>query len=129
MDLIYALGVAALLLWSQVSARIRDWAEERTHSRALPGDALCRVSMCPSSRCATLPLTLYEGFFREHAYGLSNQNFLAMAGRFRHELRADAGRGADLRCRCSMPRSARARESWWLWGAGLAILFQIIGGW
>src|SRR5579863_2736339 len=32
-DLIYALAVAAALLWSQASLRIQDWAEQRTHSR------------------------------------------------------------------------------------------------
>src|SRR5215469_13138638 len=33
LDLIYALGVAAALLWSHVSLRIQDWAEQRTHDR------------------------------------------------------------------------------------------------
>ena len=49
-DLLYALGVAALLLWSRRSPRrIRDWAEERTHSRTEPGDALCR-RLCAAGR-------------------------------------------------------------------------------
>ena len=29
---------------------------------------------------AQFPLTVYEGFFREHSYGLSNQTFLAWLG-------------------------------------------------
>src|SRR5215472_6043264 len=33
LDLIYALGVAAALLWSHVSLRIQEWAEQRTHDR------------------------------------------------------------------------------------------------
>src|SRR5476649_2651453 len=33
LDLVYALGVASLLLWLQISSRISDWVEERTHSR------------------------------------------------------------------------------------------------
>ena len=33
-DLVYGLVIAALLLWLQISARIRDWAQEQTHSRA-----------------------------------------------------------------------------------------------
>ena len=38
--------------------------------------------MSSSSPSASLPLTLYEGYFREHAYGLSNQNFVAWLGDF-----------------------------------------------
>src|ERR1700761_4580702 len=33
LDLLYGLAVAAALLWSQVSLRIQEWAEGRTHSR------------------------------------------------------------------------------------------------
>ena len=32
-DLIYGLAVASILLWLQISSRISDWAEDRTHSR------------------------------------------------------------------------------------------------
>src|ERR1700712_5638256 len=32
-DLIYGLAVASILLWLQISSRISDWVEERTHSR------------------------------------------------------------------------------------------------
>src|ERR1700733_4466394 len=80
-DLIYALAVAAALLWSQVSLRIQEWTEDRTHSR---GGQVVLYAACyvPIVTVATLPLTLYEGYFREHAYGLSNQSILQWLGDF-----------------------------------------------
>src|SRR3954469_10520200 len=60
-DLLYALGVAALLLFTPISTRIRDWAEERTHSRN--GQVMLYVACyVPLVAVLTLPLTIYEGF-------------------------------------------------------------------
>ena len=88
-------GAAAVAALSSTS---RDWAEERTRSRWVQ-ELIYVAVYVPPITVASLPLTLYEGFFREHAYGLSTQSFLALAGRFRHRLRADAGRHADRCCR------------------------------
>src|SRR5262249_30381174 len=74
LDLLYALGVAAALLWSGVSVRIQDWAESKSHYRTAQV-MLYVAAYVPIAIAATFPLTLYEGFFREHAYGLSNQSF------------------------------------------------------
>jgi STE24 endopeptidase len=123
-DLLYALGVAALLLFLPLSTRLRDWAEERTHSRS--GQVMLYVACyVPIVAVATFPLTLYEGFFREHAYGLSNQSFGQWLG--------DFGIGFALTFVASVlllpllyGAVRAARESWWLWGAGLAIAFDIL---
>ena len=123
-DLLYALGVAALLLFLPLSTRLRDWAEERTHSRS--GQVMLYVACyVPIVAVATFPLTLYEGFFREHAYGLSNQSFGQWLG--------DFGIGFALTFAASVlllpllyGAIRAARESWWLWGAGLAIAFDIL---
>ena len=82
--------------------------------------------MSPSRRPRTFPLTLYEGYFREHAYGLSNQNFMAWLGDFGIGLALTLVGRADLRAAalCRHPR-ARARAG----GSGaraLAIAFQIL---
>jgi STE24 endopeptidase len=70
-------------------------------------------------------LALYEGYFREHAYGLSNQTFIAWLG--------DYGIGLALSFVAALiflpllyAAIRRARENWWLWGAGLVITFQIL---
>jgi STE24 endopeptidase len=80
-DLAYALAIAALLLWLQISTRIRDWVEDRTHSRGYQV-MLYGAAYVALTTAAALPLALYEGFFREHAYGLSNQGFTAWLADF-----------------------------------------------
>lgn len=123
-DLIYGLVVAGLLLWLGVSVRIRDWAAERTHSRT--GQVLIYVAAyVVIVTVATLPLTLYEGFFREHAYGLSNQSLGSWFGDF-----ATGFAVSLISALIVLPilyAAIRAtRENWWLWGSGIAILFLIL---
>jgi STE24 endopeptidase len=123
-DLVYALGVAALLLFLPISTRIRDWAEERTHSRT--SQVMLYVGCyVPLVAALTLPLTIYEGFIREHMYGLSNQSFWQWLG--------DFGIGFALTFAASVlllpllyGAIRAARESWWLWGAGLTIAVDIL---
>jgi STE24 endopeptidase len=124
-DLIYALGVAAALLWSHVSLRIQDWAEERTHSRN--GQVLLYAACyVPIVALATFPLTLYEDYFREHAYGLSNQNFWQWLGDFGIDFAVSLV-AALIFLPLLYAAIRRARERWWIWGAGLAIAFNIVG--
>jgi STE24 endopeptidase len=123
-DLLYALGVAALLLFTPISTRIRDWAEERTHSRN--GQVMLYVACyVPLVAVLTLPLTIYEGFIREHMYGLSNQSFLQWLG--------DFGIGFALTFAATVlllpllyAAVRRSREGWWLWGAALAIALDVL---
>jgi STE24 endopeptidase len=123
-DLVYALGVAALLLFLPISTRIRDWTEERTHNRT--SQVMLYVGCyVPLVAALTLPLTIYEGFIREHMYGLSNQSFWQWLG--------DFGIGFALTFAASVlllpllyGAIRAARESWWLWGAGLMIAFDIL---
>jgi STE24 endopeptidase len=123
-DLLYALGVAALLLFTPISTRIRDWAEERTHSRN--GQVMLYVACyVPLVAVLTLPLTIYEGFIREHMYGLSNQSFLQWLG--------DFGIGFALTFAATVlllpllyAAVRRSREGWWLWGAALAVAFDVL---
>ncbi len=124
-DLIYALGVAAALLWSQASLRIQEWAEQRTHSRN--GQVLLYAACyVPIVTLATLPLTLYEGYFREHAYGLSNQNIWQWLGDFGIDF-AVSFVAALIFVPLLYAAIRRTRERWWIWGAGLAIAFNILG--
>jgi STE24 endopeptidase len=76
-------------------------------------------------RGCNLPLTLYEGFFREHSYGLSNQSFWQWLGDFGIQFALTLAASVLL-----LPllyfAIRRTREMWWLWGSGLAIAFQIL---
>ncbi|HLY07143.1 MAG TPA: M48 family metallopeptidase [Rhizomicrobium sp.] len=73
-DGLCAVAVAALLLWSGFSARMRSVAQRITRMRfwQVPIYVLMFVV---ATTVLTFPLNVYEDFFREHAYGLSNQNF------------------------------------------------------
>lgn len=124
LDLIYALGLAALLLWSHVSVRIRDWAEDRTHSRTghVILYTLCYV---PIVTLATLPLTIYEQYVREHAYGLSNQNFWQWLGDFGIDF-AIIFLAALVLLPILYTAIRLARGAWWIWGSGLAIACNIL---
>src|SRR5574337_577882 len=77
-DLLVALGVAWLLLGSRLSARMRNLAERITRWRWLQ-TAIYAVQYIVLTTLATLPWSLYEGYFREHQYGLSN---LSLGGWF-----------------------------------------------
>ncbi|HEX4370133.1 MAG TPA: M48 family metallopeptidase [Rhizomicrobium sp.] len=123
-DLLWTLVVTGLLLWLGISSAIRDWAAERTHSRVTQA-MIYGVAYVAIMAVAQFPLSVYEGFFREHSYGLSNQTFLAWLG--------DQGTSLALSLVAALifvpllyGAIRRARESWWLWGAGLVILFQIV---
>lgn len=122
-DLLWTLAVSGLLLWLGIAAGLRDWAAERTHSRTSQAIIFGLVYVAIMA-AAQFPLTLYEGYFREHAYGLSTQDIWAWLG--------DYATGLGLALVAALifvpllyGAIRRARDAWWLWGAGLVILFQI----
>jgi STE24 endopeptidase len=123
-DLLWTLAVTGLLLWLGISSAIRDWAAERTHSRVSQA-MIYGVAYVAIMAVAQFPLSAYEGFFREHSYGLSNQDFMAWLGDYGTSL-ALALVAALIFVPLLYGAIRRARESWWLWGAGLVILFQIV---
>jgi len=124
LDLLWALGVAGLLLFTGLSTRLRDWAEERTRSRATQV-MLYGMGYAVTVTLLTLPLTLYEGFLREHAYGLSTQTFAGWAGDFGIQFALTLVTVAIV-LPIFYAAVRAARETWWLWGAGLAVVLLIV---
>lgn len=124
LDVIYAVALAGLLLWSGISARIQDWAEGRSNSRTYQV-MLYVVAYVPLVVAATFPLTLYEGFFREHAYGLSTQSFWQWLGDFGIQFSLTFA-ASVLLLPILYAVIRRTQELWWIWAAGLAIAFQIV---
>jgi STE24 endopeptidase len=122
--LLYGLAIAGVLMGLGLSARLRDWAEERTHSRTYQA-MIYGAIMVTAVALLSLPLALYECYFREQAYGLSNQSLARWAG--------DFGLVFLLTLAVTVPCLPifyavirAAHETWWVWGGGLAILFLIV---
>jgi len=118
---LYGLAVAWLLLGTRLSARMRDVAERATRRRALQ-TAIYAAEYIVLTAILGFPLTLYRDFFREHQYALSNQNFIQW---MRDEVVGLAvglvlGTLALVIIYAVIRKVAR---SWWIWGAGVAIVF------
>lgn len=123
-NLVYGLAVAALLLWFKISARIRDWAEDTTHSR-INQTMLYGAVYVTAITVLTLPLSIYEGYVREKAYGLSTQSFTGWASDF--AVLFIASLAMTLIFLPLFYAAIRAvRDVWWLIGAGLAILAMVV---
>jgi len=71
---VWELSVPALILFTGCSARLRHWAE-RTGGRWLFALAVYLVAFMALNYLLEFPLNCYQGFFRQHAYDLSNQSF------------------------------------------------------
>ncbi|HQT94598.1 MAG TPA: hypothetical protein PK435_08200, partial [Thermoanaerobaculaceae bacterium] len=78
-DLLVGLVVAWVFLGTGLSARMRDWAERVTRFRWLQ-TALYSLQYIVIAGVLTLPWGAYEGYFREHQYGMSNQTLGAWFG-------------------------------------------------
>ena len=123
-DFLYGLLIASLLLWFQVSARIRDWAVEKTGNRTFQA-MLYGVIYVFAVTLVTLPLDIYEGFVREHANDISNQTFLGWLADFTKSF-ALTLIAAVIVLPIFYAAIRKAGAAWWLWGAGIVIAFSIL---
>ena len=73
-DFLSTVFVMWLLLRFRWSARMRNLAERITRFRPLQ-TALYWIQFLIVMSVLTFPMTIYEGYFREHKYGLLNQTF------------------------------------------------------
>src|SRR5688572_19021287 len=72
--LLYGFAVAAILLHSGLSRRMRDFAERRSRRPWLQ-TLLYGLQWVLVVFLLGLPLAIYQGFVREHQYGLATQDF------------------------------------------------------
>lgn len=75
-DVLWSTAAMLLLLLTGWSATLRDAAARLTRLRWLQA-LVYFVLFATISTLLNFPLTIYEGFFREHQYGLSNQSVAA----------------------------------------------------
>ena len=120
-DLVYVLSIAGLLLWGKVSSRMRELAERVTRRRfwQVP---LYVAQYTVLTAVLGLPLLVYENFYREHHYGLSNQSLGQWAGetaiQFFIQLVASV-----LLLTIIYAVIRATKRAWWAWGAAVTVVF------
>jgi STE24 endopeptidase len=120
-DFLMTVVVMWLLLRFRWSARMRNLAERLTRFRPLQ-TALYWIQFIVLVSLVTFPLSVYEGYFREHKYGLSNQTFGPWMRDQSVMLTVAVVLGAIL----MVPLFGLVRrlgKNWWVWGAALTIVF------
>ena len=121
-DGLYAVAVAALLLWAGISARMRNIAQRITRSRFWQVPIYVAMFIIATT-VLMFPLTLYEGFFREHAYGLSNQNFVQWFRDFAVAFFVQLI-GAAIALTLIYAVIRAAKRGWWAWATLVAVIFS-----
>jgi STE24 endopeptidase len=120
-DFLSSVFVMWLLLHFRLSAAMRNLTERIT--RFLPlQTALYWIQFIIVTSVLTFPLTMYEGYFREHQYGLLNQTF----GPWMRDQLVGLAVGVVLGAILIVPLFGLVRRlgsSWWVWGAILMIVF------
>ena len=125
-DTLVGLLVPVLALVTGWSARLQAWAGRVARGRPVPRLLLYVVAFVVLTSIVTLPLTFYEGFVREHAYGLSNQPLGKWLG--------DGAKGLAVSCVIA-PLMAlivygglrRSPRRWWLWATAAALPLLAFG--
>jgi len=120
---LYGLGIAWLLLGAGLSSRMRVLAARVTRRPTLQS-TLYAVGYVVVTAVLSFPLTVYQGFIREHQYGLATQTF----GPWFQEQLIGLGVGIvlfGLLLTVLYAVFRHAPRTWWLWGSGVGIAFLI----
>ena len=123
----YLLTVAISLfaLSSGISARLRDFAERTTRFKAMQV-VLYTIPYLLLAAALSFPLSVYQDFYREHQYGMANQNFAQWFG--------DQMKGLFITL-IALPIVLialyaifrKAPRTWWIWGSVVMVVFTLIG--
>src|SRR6202042_359370 len=122
-DFLFGLLLAwALLAW-RFSARMRDLAARLTRFRWAQ-NALYAIQYFILTTVVTLPWAAYEGYVREHQYGMSNQGLAAWLGEQAKGLVITLIFGT-LALVAIYAVIRKLPKTWWLWGSAVGIGFLI----
>ena len=125
-NFVLGLAISWLLLRRQISARVRD-ACLRIGRFGAVRDALYGVFFSIASFVLSLPLTIYQGFFREHQYEMATQTFVPWLVDQLVMLGAQTAAFA-LALAVLYAVIRRTGERWWVWGtvATMAMLVFVV---
>jgi len=122
-QLLYGFGVAAVLLFSGLSRRMRNMARGATRIRFVQ-TVIFALLWLLAGFVLDFPLTYYTDFVREHQYGLANQDFGAWSW--------DQVKGlivslivAPVLLALLYAAIRRAGARWWIWATGIAFAFTL----
>jgi STE24 endopeptidase len=121
-NFLVGLAISFILLQSGFARTVRDKAEKILPWRwlAVP---LFVIAWSLANAVLALPLNLYEGFYREHAFNLSTMTLPDWVAEWAMQLVVSTIMAAIfLTVFYAIIRAAKA--AWWLWGAGIAIVFM-----
>ena len=122
-DFLYGAVVALLILNLRWSAAMRNFAERVTRFGPLR-TAIYWIEYLLVISILGFPLATYEGYFREHQYGLATQTFGPWLGDQAKELLVTVVLGAIITALLfgivrKLPRT------WWIWGALVTSAFLV----
>jgi STE24 endopeptidase len=120
-DFLSTVVVMWILLRFRWSARMRDLAERLVRFRALQ-TVIYWILFVVVVEVITFPLTIYEGYFREHKYGLSNQTLAQWMQDQLVGLAVGLVLGALLMV-VLFAVVRRLGKTWWVWGSVVAVIF------
>ncbi len=123
--MLWSLLVPALLLFTGLSARMRDVAARAARGRRFPTIALYGVLFVLATFLLDLPLDWYAGFARAHAYGLSTESAGHWVANTLKGLALSLA-GAALLLWIPYLLLRRSPRRWWLWGGLLAVPFLLL---
>ncbi len=122
-DFLLFSAIMLLLLQTRLSARIRGWAA-RIASRPNLQTLLYVVPFILLTFLLQFPMSVYEGFFREHQYGLSTQTFASWLRDQFVGLAVTVVLGAiALVILFAIVR--RLGKNWWIWGALASVVLLV----
>jgi STE24 endopeptidase len=124
-DALVAIALSALLLFTRISSRMRKMAEGVTRSRLLQAPIYIALYLVLTT-VVTLPLAIYEGYFREHDYGLSNQNFGQWFGEYALSFAIDFIVFVILGM-IVYAIIRRTKQYWWVWATAITVVFGLFG--
>jgi Zn-dependent protease with chaperone function len=122
---VLGLVLPALLLFTGLSARVRTFASSLARGHFYPTLVLYLALVVLMLFLVQLPLTVYVGYVREHAYGLSAQRFSKFAADQLKGLAVGLVVGA-LVIWVPYLLLARSPARWWLWTGALALPFFVL---
>jgi STE24 endopeptidase len=122
-DFLFGLLLAWALLGWRFSARMRDLAARLTRFRWAQ-NALYAIQYFILTTVVALPWAAYEGYVREHQYGMSNQGLADWLGEQAKGLVITLIFGT-LAAVAIFAVIRKLPKTWWLWGSAVAILFLI----